>query len=789
VTIDLQRFLMAAAVMTLLAAPAQAAETYRDLSASIDARVEDLLGRMTLDEKVAQLRTIWDEKTKLFDAAGKFDPPKAKQVFPDGFGGFTRPTDWAGSATPADRRAGRPVRDIVALVNAIQHWAIEDTRLGIPVLFHEEALHGYMSRDATSFPQPIAQASTWDPELVERIDAVVGREVRARGVLQVLSPVVDIVRDPRWGRTEETFGEDPYLVSRMSVAAVRGYQGTALPLAKDRVFATLKHMTGHGWPENGINVGPANIGERTLRTEFFPPFLAAIRQANAQLVMASYNEIDGVPSHANKWLLTDILRGEWGFKGAVVSDYYGIEQLQSLHHVEPDLADAAIRALDSGVTMDLPDGEAFTTVPRSIADRRLTMDVIDRDVREVLRVKFLAGLFEDPYADPDAAVAVSNMPDAQALATEAARKAVILLKNDGTLPLNKNRIKTLAVIGPNANVALLGGYSGTPKRTVNILQGIKAKLGSPVNVVYSEGVRITESINGHQNEVDLADPQENAKRITEAVKVAREADEIVLVLGGNPQTSREGYATNHLGDRADIGLVGQQNDLFEAMKTLGKPVVVVLLNGRPLATPRIAEEANALIEGWYLGENGGTAMADILFGDANPGGKLPITVPRSADQLPQFYDVKPSARRGYLFSSVEPLFPFGFGLSYTSFEVGAPRLSSATIELGGSVTVEVDLKNTGGREGDEVVQLYVHDLVSSVTTRIKRLAGFERVTLKPGETKTVRFRLAPDSLALWNADMKYVVEPGQFEIMAGDSSANLKSATLTVSGNAPVPVR
>ncbi len=784
-----QRFFIAATVLAALGATAQAADIYKDPKASVDARVEDLLKRMTLAEKVAQLRVIWDDKTKLMDKDGKFDPSKAQEIFPDAFGGLARPSDWAGSATPSDQRAGRAVSDTVNLINAMQHWAVEKTRLGIPILFHEEALHGYVARNATSFPQAIAQASTWDPALVEQMDAVAGREARARGIYEVLSPVVDIVRDPRWGRTEETFGEDPYLVSRMAVAAVRGLQGPSLPLAKDHVFATLKHMTGHGWPENGTNVGPANIGERTLRTFFLPPFEAAIHEANAQLVMASYNEIDGVPSHANKWLLTDLLRHEWGFKGAVVSDYYGIEQLETLHHVEPDMASSAIRALDSGVTMDLPDGKAFTTIEQSVKDGKLSMAVIDQAVREVLRIKFLAGLFEHPFTDAKAAEAETNTPQAQALATKAAREAVVLLKNDGVLPLDKNRVRTLAVIGPNADVALLGGYSGVPVKTVNVLEGIKAKAGKSVKVVYSQGVQITKSNDWYKNKVELADPQENARKIVEAVSVARGADEIVLVLGGNPETSREGWAPNHLGDRSDLGLVGQQNDLFNAMKALGKPIVVVLLNGRPLSTPKIAAEANALVEGWYLGENGGTAMADILFGDANPGGKLPITIPRSADQLPQFYDVKPSARRGYLFTSVEPLFPFGYGLSYTTFEIGAPHLDAATIAAGQPAKVEVTVKNTGSRAGDEVVQLYVHDLVSSVTTPIKRLVGFKRVTLEPGESKTITFTLAPKSLALWDADMKQVVEPGQFDIMAGDSSVDLKSATLTVTGTAAFSVK
>jgi len=574
----------------------------------------------------------------------------------------------------------------------------------------------------------------------------------------------------------------------MAVAAVRGLQGEGLPLGPDHVFATLKHMTGHGWPENGTNVGPANIGERTLRSFFLPPFKAAIREANAQFVMASYNEIDGVPSHANKWLLTDLLRKEWGFKGVVVSDYYGIEQLETLHHIEPDLASSAIRALGSGVTMDLPDGKAFATIEQSVNDGKLSVALIDDAVREVLRIKFLSGLFEHPYTDVKTAEAATNRPEAQTLATKAAREAVVLLKNDGALPLDKNRLRTLAVIGPNADATLLGGYSGVPVHTVNVLEGIKAKVGDAVRVVYSEGVRITKGDNWYQNEVDLADPQENARKIVQAVSVARGADEIVLVLGGNPVTSREGWAKNHLGDRADLGLVGQQNDLFDALTKLDKPIVVVLLNGRPLATPKIAAKANALIEGWYLGENGGTAMADILFGDANPGGKLPVTIPCSAGQLPQFYDVKPSARRGYLFTSVEPLFPFGYGLSYTTFDVGAPHLASPRVAAGQAAKVTVDVKNTGSREGDEVVQLYLHDLVSSVTTPVKRLVGFKRVSLKPGESKAIRFTLTPESLALWNADMKHVVEPGEFEIMTGNSSVDLKSAILSVTGAAAFSV-
>ncbi len=756
---------------------------YKNPKAPVAARIADLMKHMTVEDKVAQLECVWNNKAKLLDPDLQFDPAKAAKIYPHGFGAFARPSDYTGTTTPmTPDHPGRDTRQTVALVNAVQHWAVEQTRLGIPVLFHEEGLHGYVAPGATSFPQAIAEASTWDPKLVQQVDTVAGREIRAVGVYEVLAPVVDVVRDPRWGRSEETFGEDPYLVSRMGVAAVRGFQGTSLPLAPGHVFATLKHMTGHGWPENGTNVGPANIGRRTLRSIFLPPFKAAIDEANAQIVMASYNEIDGVPSHANHWLLTDLLRHEWGFKGLVVSDYEGIEQLDTLHHVEPDLASAAIRALEAGVDVDMPDGEAFATLVKSIREGRVPMADVNRAVRGILRIKFLAGLFEHPYADADTAVAITNDAQAQALAAKVARKAVILLKNDGTLPLDANRIKTLAVIGPNAKETLLGGYSSYPGHTVSILQGIKAKLGDRVHVVYSEGVKITRTDHWWSDKVELADPQKNAQRIADAVKVAQGADEIVLVLGGNPNTSREGWADNHLGDRSSLGLLSSQNALFDAMRKLGKPVVVVLLNGRPLAVPELADKANALIEGWYLGEKGGTAMADILFGDANPGGKLPVSIPRSVGQLPDFYNVKPSARRGYLFSSIKPLYPFGYGLSYTTFAVSAPRLSSTTIGKNQSVNVAVDVRNTGKRTGDEVVQLYIHDLVSSVTTPIKELKGFERVTLKPGETRTVTFTLTPDALALWNADMKHVVEPGDFDIMAGDSSVNLKSVVLHVHG-------
>jgi beta-glucosidase len=761
------------------AAPAaNSAPLYKDPNASIPARVEDLLKRMTLEEKVAQIGTIWNNKDSILDGEGNFDPAKASAQLPYGIGQIARPGDLEGT-----KRTGiaRNTRETTALIDAIQHWAVEKTRLGIPVWFHDEGLHGAVIVNGTSFPQAIALASTWDPDLVRRVNAVTGRELAARGVTEALSPVVDVARDPRWGRIEETFGEDPYLCGEMGVAAVQGLQGDALPLAPGKVFATLKHMTGHGQPESGTNVGPAPFGERTIREFFLPPFEEVVHRTNVRAVMASYNEVDGVPSHVNTWLLGTVLRGEWGYKGAVVSDYFAIEQLTDLHHVVPDHAAGAVRALRAGVDVDNPNGASFGTLVASVKAGKITEKEIDVAVRRFLTVKFQAGLFEHPFHDVDAADALTGNADGDALATEAARRAAVLLKNDGTLPLSKS-IKTLAVIGPNAASMHLGGYSGVPRHIVTVLDGIKAKLGASANVLYSEGVQITQSSEWGADEVKLADPAENRKRIAEAVTVAKKADTIVLVLGDTEQTSREAWADNHLGDRDDLNLVGQQDELADAIFALGKPVVVVLINGRPLSVVNVAAKANALIEGWYLGQDTGTAMADILFGDANPGGHLPVTIARSVGQLPMFYNYKPSAHRGYLFDTTAPLFPFGFGLSYTTFDVSAPRLSAQTIKPDGSVTVSVEVKNTGTRAGDDVVQLYLHQQVASVTRPVKELKGFQRVTLAPGEQKTVTFTVGPHELRMYNQQMQRVVEPGAFDIMSGDSSAVLKTTVLTVAG-------
>jgi beta-glucosidase len=753
---------------------------YRDAGAPLEARVEDLLGRMTQAEKIVQITAIWDQKKDLLDARGDFDPARRRTRYPDGIGHFARPNDLTGSGSNPILTPYRDTRRTVALINAVQRDAVRNTRLGIPVLFHEESLHGYAARGATHFPQAIALASSWDPDLLTRVFTVAAREVRSRGVHLVLAPVVDVGRDPRWGRIEETYGEDPYLVGELGVAAIRGFQGDALPLAPGRVFATLKHMTGHGQPEAGTNVGPASISERVLREVFFPPFAKAVKRTNIMSVMPSYNEIDGMPSHANTWLLTKVLRQEMGFKGAVVSDYWGVAQLQELHHVEPDLTGAAVRALNAGVDFDLPNGNAYEKLPEALAAGRVTQAQIDEAVRRMLRLKFQAGLFENPYGDLKTAEAVTDNADARSVAELAAQRAAILLKNDGTLPLRADALKTLAVIGPNAAVAEIGGYSNVPSHAISLLDGIRARLGERVRVSTAEGVRITDKGDWHGDEVVLADPAQNRARIQQAVEVARGADAIVLAVGGNGATSREAWADNHLGDRASLDLIGEQNELARAMFALGKPVVVVLIHGRPNSVVEIAEKANAIVEAWYPGQEGGTALAAVLFGDANPGGKLPITIPRSVGQVPYAYNSKPSSHRGYLFDNKEPLFPFGFGLSYTTFEIGAPALSAPRIAKNGSVTVKVDVRNTGKVAGDEVVQLYLRDLVSSVTRPVKELRGFKRVTLEPGASTAVEFTLDAEALALWDKDMQWVVEPGAFEVMVGANSVQLKSATFEV---------
>jgi beta-glucosidase len=787
---------LSAAALIALAGPSTAAQApvppaplYKDVSQSVDARVEDLLKRMTLDEKVTQLETVWEHKDKIQTPDGTFAPDKASQNFPSGIGQIARPSDrrgvtqGSGAAGAAAGSHGRDARETAEYINAAQHWAVERTRLGIPILMHEESLHGYVSRGSTSFPQAIGLASTWDPALLTRVFGVAAREMRARGATLALAPVVDVARDPRWGRIEETYGEDPYLVGEMGIAAIKGFQGTSLPLAPDKVFVTLKHMTGHGQPENGTNVGPAPYGERDLRENFFPPFEKAVKTLPVRSVMASYNEIDGIPSHANKWLLTSVLRGEWGYQGAVISDYFAIREMMTRHKMFANLGDAAVRAMDAGVDAETPDGEAYALLPELVRSGRVPQAEVDAAVRRVLAMKFEAGLFEHPYVDAASAEAKTATPDAIALARQAGREAIVLLKNDnGLLPLDASKIRRLAVLGTHARDTPIGGYSDEPRHVVSLLEAMQEEGKGKFAVDYSEAVRVTESHCWSCDEVKLASAAQNRKLIAAAVQTAKKADIIVMVLGDNEQTSREGWAETHLGDRDSLDLIGQQNDLAKAIFALKKPTVVILLNGRPLSVNLLAERAPALLEGWYLGQETGHALTDVLFGRYNPGGKLPVSIARNVGQLPIFYNYKPTARRGYLFDTTKPLYPFGYGLSYTTFDVGAPRLAQSTIAVGQKATVSVDVANTGKRAGDEVVQLYVRDDAASITRPVIELKRFQRVSLQAGERRTVTFELTPEDLSLWNPQMKRVEEPGTFTISVGPNSVDFKSATLTVSG-------
>ncbi len=768
------------AAPVLLAPQAVAAEMDKATSREITA----LMNKMTLEEKVAQLSCVWLQKKDIINEDGSFSPEKMKVKFPNSIGCITRPQDNQGFGTAGVDRM-RTIEDSVKFYNDVQKYMIEETRLGIPAIMHEEGLHGFMAEEGTVFPQAIALASTWNPELIEEIYTQVAKEIRARGVRHVLSPVVDVARDARWGRFEETYGEDPYLVSRMGVAAVFGFQGRDKELGDDRVLATLKHMTGHGEPEAGMNVGPANISERILREQFFPPFKAAIKEANAAAVMASYNEIDGVPSHVSQFLLKDVLRDEWGFKGIVVSDYFAIDELETRHSIVSNIGDAGEIALRTGVDLELPDPAAYPLMVERVQNGQLSEKIIDRSLRKVLEMKHRAGLLDETFDFPDAAKAeaVTGNAEARALALKASHQAITLLKNDDNfLPLDKTSLKRVAVIGPNAANIVLGGYTQTPRQSVSILEGIKAELGDDVRVDHAPGVKLTDKASWWIDEINLADRKENLKMIKQAKRIAKRADVIILAIGGNESTSREAWAETHMGDRNSLELIGEQNELVAAMLATKKPIVTVMVHGRPLAINDLKENDKipAIVDTWILGQETGTAVADVLFGKVNPSGKLPVTIPRDVGNLPHFYNHKPTSRRGFAFTDATALYPFGYGMSYTSFEMSEPTLSAASIKADGNVVVTTTVSNTGDREGTEVVQLYIRDVVSSVTRPVMELKAFKRVELGAGESKEVSFTLDRAALEMYNLEMKKVVEPGDFTIMVGNSSDNTKSVTLTV---------
>ncbi|MDP3582857.1 MAG: glycoside hydrolase family 3 N-terminal domain-containing protein [Ignavibacteria bacterium] len=741
---------------------------YKNPKTPTKERVKDLLIRMTLEEKVAQMLCIWGQKkTMLMDEEGNLNLDNLSHHFPNGIGQIARLNDTAG---------GQNAKELAELSNKLQKFFIEKTRLGIPVIFHEECLHGLAGKEATSYPQPIGLAATFNPEIVEQIYSSIAEDTRSRGAHQALTPVVDVAREPRWGRVEETFGEDPYLVTQMGISAVRGFQGDASFRDKKRVIATLKHFAAHSQPESGTNCGPVNVSERLLRDTFLTPFREVIEKANALSVMASYNEIDGVSSHASKWLLRKVLREEWGFKGFVVSDYYAITELNIReeavsHSMAKDKLEAAKLAVEAGVNIEFPDPDCYPNLVQLVHEGSVDESLINELVSALLYSKFQIGLFDDPYVNPEEINAEAKLEKDRALALNAAHQVITLLKNEENhLPLKSNSIKTIAVIGPNADRLLIGGYSGEPKYFTSILEGVKDRISKQTNILYSEGCKLTIGGSWNDDEINFPDRDENLKLISEAVEVAKQADEIILAVGDNEQTSREAWNKTHMGDRADLELFGMQNQLAEAIIELGKPVTVVLINGRPVSINMLAQKAKAILECWYLGQELGTAVADVIFGNYNPGGKLPISIPRSAGHLPVYYNYKPSARRGYLADDISPLYPFGFGLSYSTFSFSNLRIDKEVMSVNDTVVVSIDVTNTSNVSGEEVIQLYVRDIFSSVTRPIKELKGFKRVLFAPAEKKTIQFNISKEHLAFTNIDMNYVVEPGEFDIMVGNSS-------------------
>ncbi len=772
----------ATVVITLVIIPTAQLQTqspappYKNARLPVEQRVADLLRRMTLEEKVAQLVCLWKSKPQVGPQpsssidSGEFSPEKAREVMKHGVGQIARQNERKGP------------REGAIFANAVQKWLKENTRLGIPAVLHDEILHGHMAQGSTSFPQPIAMAGTWDPEFISKVFTAGALETRARGSHQVLGPNLDVARDPRWGRTEETYGEDPYLVSRFAVAVIKALQGSGPGVDGDHVIATAKHFAAHGQPEGGTNIAPANYSARVLHEVFLPSFEAAVKEAGVMSVMASYNEIDGVPSHANKWLLEKLLRQEWGFNGYVVSDYYGIPQLRDLHHLVNDKAEAAKLALETGVDIELPDPDSFALLVQLVKDNKVTEAAVDRAVARLLKAKFLLGLFENPYVDPERAPRVTNSGAHRALAAEAARRSIVLLKNENNLlPLDRKRLKSIAVIGPNADRAHLGGYSDNPGRGISVLQGISDKVGDKVKVAFAEGCKITqEGGDWFADSSHLSDPAEDTKLIEKAVEIAKASDVALLVLGGNEDTNKEAWSDNHLGDRDSLDLVGRQNDLVRAVLETGKPTIVLLINSGPLSINYIAEKVPAILEGFYLGQETGVGVADVLFGDYNPAAKLTVTFPRSVGQLPSYYNQKPTARRGYLFTSKEPLFPFGHGLSYTTFDYSNLKISQPQIKAAGETKVSVTVTNTGHRAGDEIVQLYIRDLVSSVTRPVLELKDFKRISLAAGASQTVEFVITPDKLSFLDLNMKRVVEPGWFDIMVGPSSVKYRTVKLEV---------
>lgn len=772
-------------VLLLLSTVAEAESLpYKNANLSPQERAKDLLSRMTLDEKIMQLECVWGDKKRAVFSEGKFDAKLAKQYFPDGLGMMVRPNEYLGSNIIQYHQA-YGARKGAEQYNEIQKYFVEQTRLGIPVVMHDEGVHGVWANDATCYPVPIALASTWDVELMKELYAATALEMRSRGAYQSLGPVLDMVRDPRWGRTEETWGEDPYLNAQFGISAVSAMQGQPDKkgyLDENHVGVTLKHFGVHGQPEGGHNTAPSFLDEHEARSQFLYPFREVIRHCDPFYIMVTYNEIWGKPAHANKHLLQDILRGEFGYKGTVVSDYDGVLRTYEVDKMAQAKADAAVTCINAGVDVELPNPETFTFLKKMVEQGKVSMEVIDRAVTNVLVNKFRLGLFEHPYVDPQRADVVNDCEAHRQIAYRAASEAMVLLKNEnGFLPLDKNKVKKIALIGPNTDRCILGGYSGYPKDTISPLRAIREKYGNHMDILYAEGCRLTKEHSPYPPVIHPLTFEDNGAKIRQAVETARQADVVVLFVGGNESMSREAYGWDAKGDLASLELIAGQKELIREIAALGKPVCAFVNGGTTYNIAELESLVPAVMQCWYLGQEGSYAMIDALFGDINPSGKLPISYPRDAGHIPAYYNHKPSSRMGYNLGGGSPeLHPFGYGLSYTTFEYSNLRLDKPQMSTNETATVSIDVQNTGQRDGDEVVQLYITDDYASMTRPVKELRGFRRIHLKTGERQTVNFAIDRESLSFYDEDYSWICEPGTFTIAVGPSSATDSTTSLTV---------
>ena len=765
--------------------PADAA--YKNPNLPIEERVDDLLTRMTPEEKVGQLSTLlgWPMYTKTENGVEASEALKTA-VTNQKIGalwGTLRADPW----TQKTLQTGlNPVLAAEA-TNAIQKIAVEESRLGIPLFLAEEAMHGHMAIGTTEFPAAIAQASTFNPQLIEKMGSAIATELRAQGAHIGYGPILDLAREPRWSRVEETFGEDPYLISEMGLGLIKGFQGDGIN-NPEQVISTLKHFAAYGVSEGGHNGGAVHIGERELMQDYMYPFKKAI-DAGALSVMTAYSSVDGIPSTANKKLLTGLLREQWGFTGFVVSDLGSIEGIKNDHHAASSLEEAAAIAMNAGVDVDLGGNGFDDALLKAFQDGDVSEERLDEAVAHVLRLKFKMGLFENPYVNEKLPAKVVRNAQHIALAKEVALEGITLLKNQGNLlPLSKN-LKKIAVIGPNADTMYnqLGDYTAPqdPEYIITPLEGIRAKWPN-AQISYVKGTAIRDT-----TQTD----------IPAAVKAAQDAEVAIVVLGGSSardfkteyletgaatvsskddnilsdMESGEGY------DRASLDLMGKQLELLQAVEATGTPTILVLITGRPLLINWPAKHIPAILDAWYPGSQGGHALADVLIGEYNPAGRLPISIPRSVGQTPVYYNHWWPKRRDYVEESASALYAFGHGLSYTTFDYSDLKISQSGTGTDKLIEVSVTVKNTGAQAGDEVVQLYLRDVVSSVVTPVKQLRGFERIHLAKGESKTLTFTLTPEELALYNADMEQVTEAGEFEVQIGASSRDIRlSGTLTL---------